>query len=653
MRYLWLLAPVVMWAGPARYARLGDFQGSVEIQTRAGEPWMAAERNLPLPESAWVRTGAGSRAEIELDEGSVARLGPNSQIELSDYARLSTGQRVTLLSLDHGVAYITGQPEGRDALALAVPGAQVTFTRLARVRLEVEEQWSQIALLSGAARFSSPAADIELREGQTTRVEPANSARFFFYKEVLPRELDPWSQERDDLRAASTSAAHVVQRYGLLDLDTAGEWIVTKDLGPVWRPKAAEAWLPFQNGRWRWFDGLGYTWISDDSWGWLPYHYGRWTRLDNLGWVWAPSKNGVFKPGEVYWLRGAGLVGWGPLAPGESWDPADAVSPVPAQFLNAHTTYAAARPMALVLDPAGLAARPEDPLQDFEFLAALPSPAFPAAKLDAVRALVNATNLRVKPVVEGMTADAAPRSSYPQPVVPPPPAPLVIVTEGAPAPPADPEVIAVPVPVPSGIVFVGSRTAPRTAAKPVAAAPTPPALVTAAARHDKGGRPPAPAKKFKNAAESSLVNGIVKELDAHDFQKAAADLDSWKDHFHDTEYADDRLYYYMLAYHGLNQPAKVVDVGGPLVLKPVTEAFEDAMQSLSVLYLAATNFQKLVKPTRDQGAVGRAAARELLEILPACFTAEHRPPVMSAADWAKSRTDLESLARETLARTSR
>ena len=60
---------------------------------------MAAERNLPLPESAWVRTGEGSRLEIELDEGSVARLGPNSQVGLSDYSRLSTGQRVTLLSL--------------------------------------------------------------------------------------------------------------------------------------------------------------------------------------------------------------------------------------------------------------------------------------------------------------------------------------------------------------------------------------------------------------------------------------------------------------------------------------------------------------------------------------------------------------------------
>src|SRR5215203_1013398 len=98
MRYLLLLAPLALLAGPARYARVGELTGTVEMQIGAAEPWVAAERNAPLPESARVRTGAASRVEIELDEGSAVRLGPNSHVELSDYARLSTAQRVTLLS---------------------------------------------------------------------------------------------------------------------------------------------------------------------------------------------------------------------------------------------------------------------------------------------------------------------------------------------------------------------------------------------------------------------------------------------------------------------------------------------------------------------------------------------------------------------------
>src|SRR5690242_17458324 len=144
MRRLLLLIPTLLLAGPPRYARIAEFERQVEAQAGAPAAWSAAERNAPLAESARIRTGAASRVEIEFDEGSVLRLGANSAVELSDYARLSTGQRVTLLSFDHGLAYVTGQPEGRDTLMLAVPGAQVTFTRRASVRLEIEEQWTRI-----------------------------------------------------------------------------------------------------------------------------------------------------------------------------------------------------------------------------------------------------------------------------------------------------------------------------------------------------------------------------------------------------------------------------------------------------------------------------------------------------------------------------
>src|SRR5271157_4443814 len=111
--------------GPIRPA--GRVPGDVEVQLQAADAWIPAERNLPLMESTWVRTGASSHLEVELDEGSAWRLGPDSQGEISDYSRLSTGQRVTLLSLDRGLAYFTGEPKGNDSLSLAVPGAQVIF----------------------------------------------------------------------------------------------------------------------------------------------------------------------------------------------------------------------------------------------------------------------------------------------------------------------------------------------------------------------------------------------------------------------------------------------------------------------------------------------------------------------------------------------
>ena len=214
-RLILLLVPAALLAGQPRYARLADFTGTAEVQLEAAADWMPAERNLPLAESAWLRTGAESRLEIELDEGSAWRLGPESQCALADYTRLSTGQRVTLLWLDRGLAYLTGAPEGRDALTVALPGAQVILTHSASVRLEVREAWTRISVLSGVARFSSPAAELDLREGQTTRVEPANPARFFLDREIAPLELDRWSEARDKALASPASAVHVLERYGL------------------------------------------------------------------------------------------------------------------------------------------------------------------------------------------------------------------------------------------------------------------------------------------------------------------------------------------------------------------------------------------------------------------------------------------------------
>ncbi len=417
-RFLLLVLPATLIAGQARYARLGDFEGKVEVQLQAADPWSAAERNLPLAESAWLRTAAASRLEIELDEGSAWRLGPNSQAEISDYSRLSTGQRVTLLSLDRGLAYFTGEPQGKDALTLAVPGAQVTFIRGARVRLEALETWSRISVIEGTVRFSSPAAEMDLREGQSVRVEPADVSRFFLDRALAPMNLDAWSEDRDIALVPSASSARVNQHYGVKDLDAAGQWIETAGLGMVWKPLAADGWAPFQKGRWRWYDGLGYTWVSDDRWGWLPYHYGRWARTDAEGWVWAPGSKLVFKPGDVYWmLQGANLAGWGPLAPAENWSPA---SP-PQLFSDAATTYAAFQRDARTIDPSNVAARPK-PGQSMAaaiFVLALPSPPFVAARLEALRPVLRAGSTRVNPIIPGVSfEDPQPPQ---EPEAPPPP----------------------------------------------------------------------------------------------------------------------------------------------------------------------------------------------------------------------------------------
>lgn len=460
---VWLF-PLALWAGQARYARMGDFDGTVEIQLHAADAWETAQRNMPVGELAWLRTSPGSRAEIEFDEGSVLRLAGESQVELSDYTRLSTGQRITLISLDHGVAYCSGAAEGKDVLIVAVPGAQITIGKAAHLRLEAGDPWIQIAAEEGAVRFSSPSAEFDLLDGQMVRMDPSHPARFFLLREIPPLESDRWNEERSKTIAAGGSTGHVGGlRYGVADLDSNGVWLQSADFGTVWKPKVAETWAPYRKGKWRWYEGLGYTWISQDSWGWLPYHYGRWMQLPDTGWVWVPGKANQFKPGDVYWLRYPKVAGWGPLAPGEDWKPPD----VPRLYLNANTTYAAYPPEAREVDPQGFSYRPEEPLATARFALALPSPTFLASSLEVTRPVLRAGSTRIVPYLRGVTFEGPPELAQEsvgrqQPQAKPAESvqsairqqvqqPVVIVNN----PPQEaPEEIYYPVPVYTGIIVV-------------------------------------------------------------------------------------------------------------------------------------------------------------------------------------------------------
>jgi hypothetical protein len=219
--------------------------------------------------------------------------------------------------------------------------------------------------------------------------------------------------------------------------------------------------------------------------------------------VWTPGDGQVFKPGEVYWLRGTALAGWGPLAPGEDWAPAAA----PLQFSAANTTYATWTQDARVIDPTGFTARPKEPLAAAAFTLALPSPAFAASRLDAVRPPTRAGSTAVNPVVPGVTYEPqdAPTpdtaDDRPPAVVTNPDsasAPVVIanapdlVPLALPAAPAEPMAILYAAPIYTGIVIMnppettttgqpGKPKNPKQPSPPTTApAPTAPAPVSTA-----------------------------------------------------------------------------------------------------------------------------------------------------------------------------
>jgi hypothetical protein len=199
------------------------------------------------------------------------------------------------------------------------------------------------------------------------------------------------------------------------------------------------------------------------------------------------------------------------------------------------------------------------------------------------------------------------------------------------------------VPVPAGFVFI-------TAPAATSSKPTPPPAAATGTRRDSGRglAPNSGHKHFRNSAENAIYAAIVQDLEATKFSKALEELESWAQREHGSDYADERQYFYMLAYNGLTQPAKVLDAAAPLFAKRLE--LDDPMQALSAAYVTVAS-ARLVKPlSAVQAATARRAADELLALLPQCLAPERKPAKVSTADWTKGRADLEAMARQVLGR---
>ena len=161
-------------------------------------------------------------------------------------------------------------------------------------------------------------------------------------------------------------------------------------------------------------------------------------------------------------------------------------------------------------------------------------------------------------------------------------------------------------------------------------------------------------KKPKDTTEYNLFNDAIKDIQAGNSAKAVTDLNTWTQKYPDSDYKDDRLYYYMQAYSKANppQPAKVVEYGKMLMDKGLKETFTDPKEGptfiLNVLYLMTATVPTLPNLTPDQIALGEKAAHELQDYVPTFFAADKKPASTPESAWAQARNQLETAAKKSL-----
>ena len=312
-------------------ARISLLNGDVSVRRGDSGDWISAAVNGPLLAEDRVLSGAGARAEVQLDYYDRILLGSDTEVRFPELEWHKYQVQVA-----RGTAIFSALPGTNDQIEFATPAASLRPLAAGTYRMTVlDDGTAEFTVRRGEAEIYTPHGTRRLTPGRTMSVHlsPDNVAEFQVSYEVPRDSFDQFSERRDqDLQRAKSYQYVSRDVEGAEDLEGAGEWVNQAPYGWTWRPYVAPDWAPYREGRWVWADdSYGWTWLSYDPWGWAPYHYGRWF-CSGRSWYWYPGAFGgrhYWRPGLVAFFGyggvgvgiGFGGFGWVPLAPYESYHP--------------------------------------------------------------------------------------------------------------------------------------------------------------------------------------------------------------------------------------------------------------------------------------------------------------------------------------------
>jgi FecR protein len=313
----------------ARAARLSSVDGKVQISLGSQVIADQAVANAPLFEGTRVATAEDGRAEIQFEDGSVARLSPNSALTLTVLSGQGGGGDSEIV-LDAGLGYFELRGPGpAGKISVGFGDSVVTAGGFTVLRINLDNPPGEMAVFSGNAHLERGGAQaVDLHGGESEVPNGADPSHYDLSESIEPDSWDTWNSDRDQMLAAEGSS-RTAATQGFADssnpawndLDANGNWYNVPGQGNIWSPNEASdaGWDPYGSGYWMWTPRFGYVWVSGYSWGYLPFQCGNWNFYDNFGWGWAPGMGGCARRwGGGYYGLNIGMIPGGyrpPLRP--------------------------------------------------------------------------------------------------------------------------------------------------------------------------------------------------------------------------------------------------------------------------------------------------------------------------------------------------
>jgi len=305
--------------GTGGAARLSSVEGQVRLSQGGQVIVDPAVVNAPLFAGARIETGDDGKAEIQFDDGSVARLSPDSALTLSSVSGQGGSQGGTTIVLEGGLGYFELQGGAQGLPMRVVFGdSTATATGFTVMRIRLDNPPGEFAVFSGNARVErGNSLAVDLHGGESVALNANDPSQYNLQENIEPDSWDAWNSDRDQaLNAEAAEQTGAAKNFvnnnapnpEWNDLDANGNWYNVPGEGYIWSPNDASnpGWDPYGNGSWMFTPGYGYIFASGNSWGFMPYQCGMWNYYDGFGWGWAPGMGMDFRMGgcHPWWNRG-------------------------------------------------------------------------------------------------------------------------------------------------------------------------------------------------------------------------------------------------------------------------------------------------------------------------------------------------------------
>src|SRR5437868_1078540 len=274
-----------------RIVRLSQVEGAARIDRNTGGGFERAFLNIPITQGTKIQTQADGRVEVEFEDGTTLRLAPQSLVEFPELALRDDGNKVSVVKILEGTAYLDYVGGKTSNLTLSFGQENIQFTKAAHVRVQMRDTDATLAVFKGEVSAAGPAGTVEVSSKHSANFNLADGDQVTLAKEVTPIEFDSWDKQQGQYQKNyNVRSSYAPYAFGVSDLNYYGSFFDYPGYGTMWRPYFASAgWSPFSNGGWYWYPNFGYTWVSAYPWGWMPYRYGAWSFVPGFGWAWQPG----------------------------------------------------------------------------------------------------------------------------------------------------------------------------------------------------------------------------------------------------------------------------------------------------------------------------------------------------------------------------